>query len=193
MIRSKFKHFARAFSMLLGMLAFMAGSLAAQTTTGTIRGTVTGAGGAPIAEAQISTRNVNSGAVRNALSNDAGGYALVGLVPGTYDVTVRRIGNSPQNRRIVVQIGATQSQDFALATQAAQLETQVITATTGTETRTSEVATNVTQELISHLPTPSRNFLDLAALAPGVTVTEDRVNGSFRTVSAGGQPPSAVN
>jgi hypothetical protein len=193
MIRSKFKHFARAFSMLLGMLAFAAGSLAAQNTTGTIRGTVTGAGGAPIASAQISARNANSGAVRNALSNDAGGYALVGLVPGTYDVTVRRIGNSPQTRRIVVQIGATQSQDFALATQAAQLETQVITAATGTETRTSEVATNVTQAQISKLPTPSRNFLDLAALAPGVTVTEDRVEGSFRTVSAGGQPPSAVN
>ncbi|HMF87144.1 MAG TPA: carboxypeptidase-like regulatory domain-containing protein, partial [Gemmatimonadaceae bacterium] len=120
MIRSKFKHFARAFSTLLGMLAFAAAGLAAQTTTGTIRGTVTGAGGAPIASAQISARNVNSGAVRNALSNDAGGYALVGLVPGTYDVTVRRIGNAPQNRRIVVQIGATQSQDFALATQAAQ-------------------------------------------------------------------------
>jgi hypothetical protein len=193
MIRSKFKHFARAFSTLLGMLAFAAGSLAAQNTTGTIRGTVTGAGGAPIASAQISARNVNSGAVRNALSNDAGGYALVGLVPGTYDVTVRRIGNAPQNRRVVVQIGATQSQDFALATQAAQLETQVITAATGAETRTSEVATNVTQAQISKLPTPSRNFLDLAALAPGVTVTEDRVEGSFRTVSAGGQPPSAVN
>ena len=193
MIRSKFKHFARAFSVLLGMLAFAAASLVAQTTTGTIRGTVTGQGGAPIGSAQISARNVNSGAVRNALSNDAGGYALVGLVPGTYDVTVRRIGNAPQNRRVVVQIGATQSQDFALATQVAQLETQVITATTGTETQTSEVATNVTQAQISKLPTPSRNFLDLAALAPGVTVTEDRVNGQFRTVSAGGQPPSAVN
>src|SRR6185312_5751016 len=60
-------------------------------------------------------------------------------------------------------------------------------------TRTSEVATNVTQAQITKLPTPSRNFLDLAQLAPGVQVTEDRVNGQFRTVTAGGQPPSAVN
>jgi len=193
MNRSKFKHFARAFSVLLGMLAFAAGSLVAQNTTGTIRGAVTGEGGAPIGSVQISARNVNSGAVRNAQSNDAGAYTLVGLVPGTYDVTVRRIGSAPQNRRVVVQIGATQSQDFALATQAAQLETQVITATTGKETQTSEVATNITQAQISKLPTPSRNFLDLAALAPGVTVTEDRVSGQFRTVSAGGQPPSSVN
>ena len=79
-----------------------------------------------------------------------------------------------------------------LAQQAAQLETQVITASTGTETRTSETATNVTQAQISKLPTPSRNFLDLAQLAPGVSVTEDRVEGQFRTVSAGGQAPSSV-
>ncbi|HEY6090133.1 MAG TPA: carboxypeptidase regulatory-like domain-containing protein, partial [Gemmatimonadaceae bacterium] len=190
---SKFKHFARAFSVLLGVLAFAAANLGAQNTTGTIRGTVTGAGGAPIGSAQIVARNVSTGAVRTAQSNDNGAYALVGLPPGTYDVNVRRIGTAPQNRRVVVQIGSTNSQDFALASQAAQLETQVITAASGKETRTSETATNVTQAQISKLPTPSRNFLDLAQLAPGVTVTEDRTNGNFRTVSAGGQPPASVN
>src|SRR5438477_4557366 len=178
----------------LGLLASLLGTnSAAQTTTGTIRGTVTGSGGAPIPSAQVVARNVSTGATRNALSNDAGAYALVGLTPGTYDVNVRRIGSSPQSRTIVVQIGATQVQDFALTTQAAVLETQVVTAATGVETRTSEVATNVTQAQINKLPTPSRNFLDLAQLAPGVQVTEDRVNGQFRTVTAGGQPPSAVN
>ena len=179
---------------VLGLLASLIGTNAlAQTTTGTIRGTVTGAGGVPIVSAQIVARNVSSGATRNALSNETGAYALVGLTPGTYDVNVRRIGSSPQSRTIVVQIGATQVQDFALTTQAAVLETQVVTAASGVESRTSEVATNVTQAQINKLPTPSRNFLDLAQLAPGVQVTEDRVNGQFRTVTAGGQPPSAVN
>lgn len=179
---------------VLGLLASLIGTSAfAQNTTGIIRGTVTGPGGVPIVSAQIVARNVSTGATRNALSNDAGAYTLVGLTPGTYDVNVRRIGSAPQSRTIVVQIGATQVQDFALAAQAAQLETQVITAASGVETRTSEVATNVTQAQITKLPTPSRNFLDLAQLAPGVTVTEDRVNGNFRTVSAGGQPPSSVN
>lgn len=195
MIRSKINlhRFFRGVASLVALMFFASGGLFAQNTTGTIRGTVTGEGGAPIGSAQIVARNVSSGATRNAQSNDAGAYTLVGLVPGTYVVNVRRIGSAPQTRTIVVQIGATQSQDFALAAQAAQLETQVITAATGIETKTSEIATNVTQAQISKLPTPSRNFLDLAALAPGVTVTEDRVNGNFKTVSAGGQPPSAVN
>ena len=187
-----FTLFAGVIAVLIALVSF-AGISDAQTTTGTIRGTVTGAGGAPIGSAQVVARNVSTGATRNALSNDAGAYALVGLTPGTYDVNVRRIGSAPQSRTIVVQIGATQVQDFALASQAAVLETQVVTAATGVETRTSEVATNVTQAQINKLPTPSRNFLDLAQLAPGVQVTEDRVNGQFRTVTAGGQPPSAVN
>lgn len=188
-----FHRFFRGAASLLALVFFASANLFGQNSTGTIRGTVTGAGGAPIGSAQIVARNVSSGVTRNAQSNDAGTYTLVGLVPGTYDVNVRRIGNAPQSRTIVVQIGATQQQDFALATQAAQLETQVITATTGVETRTSESATNVTQAQISKLPTPSRNFLDLAQLQPGVTVTEDRTTTQFRTVSAGGQAPSSVN
>jgi carboxypeptidase family protein len=188
-----FNQFCRAIAFLVALISFAGTSVLAQNTTGTIRGTVTGQGGAPIASAQIAARNTSTGVTRNTQSNDAGGYTLVGLVPATYDVTVRRIGNAPQTRTIVVQIGATQVQDFALAAQATQLETQVVTASTGKETRTSESATNVTQAQISKLPTPSRNFLDLAQLAPGVTVTEDRVNGQFRTVSAGGQAPSSVN
>ena len=188
-----FTLFSRVLAILFALVSLTGTSVLAQNTSGTIRGTVTGDNGAPIASAQVVARNTSSGATRNATTNDAGVYNLVGLTPGTYDVNVRRIGSAPQTRTIVVLIGATQVQDFALASQATQLETQVVTAASGVETRTSEVATNVTQAQITKLPTPSRNFLDLAQLAPGVQVTEDRVNGQFRTVTAGGQPPSAVN
>lgn len=167
--------------------------LSAQTTTGTLKGTVTGSGGAPANGAQITARNTESGVVRNTTAHDDGSYVLPGVVPGTYEVSVRRIGASPQTRTIVIQIGAIQVQDFSLIDQPTTLQTQVVTAATGKETQTSETATNVTKEQIEKLPTPSRNFLDLAQLAPGVTVTEDRVNGQFRTVAAGGQAPSAIN
>ena len=146
-----------------------------------------------VASAQILARNVESGIQRTTLSHDQGFYVLPGLIPGTYDVTVRRIGSAPLTRRVLVQIGAIKVEDFPLAEQAAQLNEVVISAASATETRTSEVATNVTPQQISKLPTPSRNFLDLAQLSPGVTVTEDRVDGNSRTVSAGGQAPSSVN
>src|SRR4051812_47944105 len=184
----------RGVATLLALAFFAAGNLQAQTSTGTIRGTVSGEGGAALASAQIAARNTNSGVQRVTQANDAGFYVLAGLVPGNYQVTVRRIGSAPETRTVVVQIGTTQVQDFALAQQAAQLATQVVTGAAGLETKSSEVSTNVTQAQISKLPSSTRNFLDLAALAPGVIVTEDRTNSTtFKTISADGQGPSSVN
>ena len=186
--------FIRAVTLgFIGAIALLSSAAAAQTTTGTIRGTVT-SGGSAVSSAQIQLRNPATGISRGTTTREDGSYTLAGLAPATYEMTVRRIGSSPQTRRVVVQIGATQIQDFAISEQAAVLETVYVEAAAAPETRTSEVATNVTKEQIERLPTPSRNFLDLAALTPGIIVTEDRINRQeFRTLSAGGQPASAVN
>src|SRR5437763_14081132 len=100
----------------------------AQTTTGTVRGTVTGQNGAPLANAQIGARNVESGVPRGATSREDGTYVLPRLQPGTYDFTIRRIGYTPTMRRVVVQIGTTQIQDFNLKAQAITLGTVAVTA-----------------------------------------------------------------
>ncbi len=180
-----------ATSLLLAVT--LAGRLAAQTTTGTIRGTITGAEGRPVSGAEIVAKNAASGVQRSTTSRDDGFYSLPGLAPATYDFTVRRIGSGAQTRRVVVQIGATQIQNFSLEERAVEIAELVVTAAPAPETRTSEVATNITPAQIEKLPTPSRNFLDLAALTPGITVTEDRLNGTTRTFSAGGQSANSVN
>jgi carboxypeptidase family protein/TonB-dependent receptor-like protein len=177
-----------------GMLASFAQDARAQTTTGTIRGVITAEDGVtPVADAQIIARNPATGVQRGTVSRADGSYTLVGLPPATYELTVRRIGSEARTRTVVVQIGATTIRDFALNPAVAQLATVAVTAAPIIETRTSEVATNVTEAQIEKLPTASRNFLDLAALSPGVTVSEDRVNGQFRTFSAGGQSANSVN
>ncbi|MEO8909761.1 MAG: carboxypeptidase regulatory-like domain-containing protein [Gemmatimonadaceae bacterium] len=196
MIRSNINlyRFIRGAASLLALVFLANGNLFAQNSTATIRGTVSGENGAPIGSAQIIATNTNSGVQRVAQSNDAGFYTLAGLVPGSYTLAIRRIGSAPQTRTVVAQIGTTQVQDFSLTTQAAQLATQVITGSAGIETKSSEVSTNVTQAQIAKLPTSTRNFLDLAALSPGVIVTEDRTNSTtFKTVSADGQSASSVN
>lgn len=169
-------------------------SLGAQTTTGTIRGMITGADGKGVSGVEVVVKNTGTGVERSTTSRVDGAYVLPGLVPAVYDMTVRRIGSTPQTRRVVVQIGATQIQDFSLEARAVTLQEIAVTAAPATaETRTSEVATNITAAQIAKLPTPSRNFLDLAALTPGITVTEDRTGGVSRTFSAGGQPANNVN
>jgi len=178
---------------ITGMLAAFAHTAQAQTTTGTIRGTITSEDGRPVADAQVIARNPATGVQRATVTRADGSYTLVGLPPATYELLVRRIGSEARSRTVVVQIGATTIRDFALTPAITQLATVAVTAAPIVETRTSEVATNVTEAQIQKLPTASRNFLDLAALSPGVTVTEDRVNGQFRTFSAGGQTANSVN
>ena len=87
---------------------------------------------------------------------------LPGLVPATYDLAVRKIGFAPQRRQIIVQIGATQQVDVSLQAGAVELQAVTVEATPQVEIHTSEVATNVTPQQVQQLPTPSRNFLDLA-------------------------------
>jgi hypothetical protein len=176
------------------LLAAFAASAGAQTSTGSIRGEVLDENGSPIAGADIRARNTATGVERSTRSNERGGYALPGLTPAEYDLSVRRIGNRPQASRVQVGIGQTLTLNFTLATSAVEVADIQVTTTPVLETRTSEVATNVTTDQIEKLPTPSRNFLDLAALAPGVTASEDRLSGlGFRTITAGGQSANAVN
>src|SRR5689334_13670470 len=75
---------------------FVATPGAAQNTTGTIRGAVTGTNGAAVSDAQIAARNVETGVSRGTTSHADGSYVLAGLVPGTYDLSVRRIGTTSQ-------------------------------------------------------------------------------------------------
>src|SRR5262249_43889417 len=170
-------------------------SLSAQTTTGTVRGFVKDQNGASVADAAVQARDTGTGVVRSATTRADGSYVLPGLPPTSYELSIRQIGFGPQRRMVTVQVGATMSADFTLQAGAVELQAVSVEAAPAVEMRTSEVATNVTQQQIQQLPTNSRNFLDLAQLAPGVTVTEDRINSGagFRTFSAGAQGANQVN
>ena len=188
---------SRSFGTTLVALGFalcVAAPASGQTATGTIRGFVSDQNGAALSNVQVIARNVESGVQRGTTTHEGGFYVLPGLTPATYEMTVRRIGMTAQTRRVIVRIGATSLQNFSLTQAAQQVAGVQILGTPGIETRTSEVATNVTQTQMNSLPTSSRNFLELAALAPGITVSEDRVNSTnFRTIQANGQSPNAIN
>ncbi len=187
----------RAFLVLLlgGVLAVsLVRNAAAQTSTGSIRGYVTDSSGTAIAGARVTAVNNQTAAQREVTTQSNGFYAILGLVPAEYEVTARQIGMAPQKLKVRVLIGEVFPLDLKLAASAIQIEGVAVVAAVGVEMRTSEVATNVTQQQMERLPTASRNFLDLAALAPGVTVSEDRVNGiGFRSFQGGGASPNQSN
>ena len=186
----------RVFFVLLlgGVLAVsLARNASAQTSTGSIRGYVTDSSGTPIAGARVTAVNSQTAAQREATSQSNGFYAMLGLVPAEYEVTARQIGMAPQKLRVRVLIGEVYPLDFKLAASAIQIEAVTVVAAAGGETRTSEVATNVTQQQINNLPTASRNFLDLAVLAPGTTLQNDRLDGTARAFAAGAQAADQTN
>ena len=86
----------------------------AQTSTGAVRGYVTGPAGQPIAEAQVVARLAATNETRGSTTNAAGFYYLPGLRPGSYEITVRRIGFEPTGR-VVLTPGRTDSNDYEYA------------------------------------------------------------------------------
>src|SRR3989442_14400040 len=102
-------------------------------------------------------------------------------------MTVRRIGSPHRASRLDVGVGQSLSLDFNLAASAVELTSVQVVATAAVEMRTSEVATNVTQQQVNNLPSSSRNFLDLASLPPGTSIENDRLNGVARRLSSGSQ------
>lgn len=179
----------------LAVLALLpAARASAQTNTGAIRGYVRGADGVPVPDATVTAIDSVTSITRNALTNAQGFYSLNALRPANYTVSARRIGFEPVTKRILLQVGQVLSNDFSMTASAQQLAAVTVTGQSAAiETRSTEAATNVSQAQINQLPTPSRNILDLAILAPGVQVTPDRVDGTSKSFSAGALPASQVN
>jgi hypothetical protein len=180
-------------ALTLAMISLGIAPLGAQTYTSNLRGYVRSATGAAVADAQIITRDVETNQRRGTTTNATGYYYIGGLRPGQYEVTLRRIGFEPQSRPIRLAIGQTHDLDFTAGETTVQLSAVEVraTAAAGVESRTSEIGTNVSREQIENLPSPERNFLDIARLAPGMTATA--VNDQNKVIASGGQPAEAVN
>ncbi|MBI0475501.1 TonB-dependent receptor [Sphingomonas sp. MA1305] len=179
--------------------ALVIGTPAFAQATSTLRGHIEGAA----AGTTVVITDLTTGQVINGRTNATGDYTIPGIRPSTYRVDVA--GQRPE--QVVVPVGQTITLD--IGTPAANAEAAAATSTTTSadagngsgsdivvtgrrtqEVRTAEVATNVSQQQIESLPQSDRNFLNFAALAPGVAVTPGRSN---RQVQAGGVSADNVN
>ncbi len=181
-------------ALLLAAALCFAPAAAAQNTTSSIRGVVRDENG-PIAGAKVVAVDAASGFFQEATSGADGSFALQGLRPATYDVTVSSEAYGPQSRSVQVLLGQDVEADFVLSVNAMFTEEVVVIGEATqllVDTRSPEVATNVTTQQIEQLPQNSRNFLSFAALAPGVRFTEneDEQGKSFRS---GGAEARQVN
>lgn len=157
----------------LTMSATITAPAAAQLTTSTIRGTVS-SGAKVLPGTVVTATNVDTNASVHATSGADGTYVLTGLSPGTYDIGTGD-AKGADKQRVIVGVGETASLDLDTAHVDAKIPGEiVVTGRRLTETKTSEVASNISRQQIENLPQGNRNFLDFAALAPGIRILHDQ-------------------
>ena len=164
-------------SLVAAALASSASSLVAQgVTTGSMAGRVTAQqGGAGIASARVRAVHQPSGTAYQALTRSDGRYTIPGMrVGGPYSVTASTIGYAPKTEQnVTVQLGVTTEVTFVVSTAAVQLAAVSVTAETGGVMSSSRngAATTVSRDVLSSLPTISRNISDVTRLTPQASGT----------------------
>ena len=146
----------------------------AQSTSATIRGQVS-ADSTPAAGATVTARNLNTGLTRTVQADAQGNYSLAGLPPGSYQIDVTANGQT-NSQTATVQVGQTATLNLGVggvaetgaAGEAQTLDTVKVQGQMMVETKTSEIATYVTQQQMEVLPQASRNFLAFADTVPGM-------------------------
>ena len=174
---------------LASCLAMVTPHVMAQSTSATLRGVAT-------ADATVTVTNVDTGLTRSAKAAN-GSYSIGGLPPGTYRIDVNA-GGQTSSRAVTLAVGQTATLNLqdappvsAPSGDATTLDTVKVTAPMLVETKTSEVATYVSNKQIEALPQGTRNFLAFADTVPGMQFTSDG-NGNTR-LRSGGQSANNIN
>lgn len=172
---------ARGISAAALAAALTVAAPAMAQTTSSLRGHVDGAA----AGTTITITDNNTGQKVTATTDANGNYFVPGLRPSTYNVEAP----GADAATVVVPVGQTVVYDIAAPVDAANKI--VVTGARGrNEVRTATITTNVSQAQIENLPQSDRNFLNFAALAPGVTVSAP---GSNRQIQAGATSSDNTN
>jgi hypothetical protein len=171
MIRNHKRFTLPLIAVVIGTL--MAVTAGAQSTTATIRGRVLNPSGTPVAGAEINAVDAQTGFVKTVTSRPDGTYTLEGLRPASYNIVVAAPGFEPSSQDVTVLLGQNVDMNVQMSTTAVLRESITVVGNQAIETRTSEIATNVTTQQIENLPQDDRNFLNFAAMAPGIRLSAD--------------------
>jgi hypothetical protein len=146
----------------------------------TIKGFVTDPSGAPVPSAAVQTKNVETGAVRNSSTDDAGRYLVVSLPVGEYEVRVTKSGFQDAVRSGFASSLEKATGDVSLQVTAVKSEVKVTGDATIVSTTTKDISGLVGEQQVKDLPLNGRSF-DLLVTLNAVVVN---ING-MTTVGTG--------
>lgn len=172
--------------LALAAALVMAAPAFAAESDATLQGRVSAAPAGTV----VTATDANTGAKATATVRADGRYVIVGLRPGTYTVTFRAPDGTTRTEQAVLPVGQTIEVDADLATAEAPVQEVTVVASRRNNPRQSEVSTSISRAQIENLPQNGRNFLNFAALAPGVSVSNDPERKTFQ---AGATSANQVN
>ena len=141
----------------------------AQQTSGNVTGRVLDQQGAAVPGVSVTAKNPQTGFSRVEISDASGLYRLNALPVGIYEVTAELAGFTTVSKKdIEVNVGQTQSVDFALRVASVAETVNVTGASPLIEISSSSVGQVVDPKRIESLPLNGRQFANLAATVPGV-------------------------
>ncbi len=149
---------------------------------GDLKGRVADASGATVAGATVQLTDMNTGVRQNATTSSAGTYDFPNLVSSVYVVRVKADGfNFYERSGVTVTTGQTVGLDLVLPVGDLREVVQVSADAPPLQTGTSDIQTTIPGRTVVALPLNSRNFIQLAQLAPGVELPSGtllpRING----------------
>jgi len=142
-------------------------TLSQTQSSGRIAGTVKDVQGGFIPGAEVVVENNATGDKRTATTDETGSYALPLLPPGAWVVTIATRGFATARfTNVGVSLGETTAVDATLP-----LAGTVNDTAPPVRSDSAEIGLALEARALSNLPLPTRNFLQLLTLAPGVTAS----------------------
>lgn len=168
------------------ILSFVLAARALAQTTAGLNGTVTDSSGAVVPDVRVTLTSAETGARREALTNEAGLYQFPLLQPGVYSLSVQKQGfKQVTEEGFQLQLNQVARIDFTLSPGAVSDTIDVKAVAPLLEASTSSVGQVIETKAVSDLPLNGRNFAQLAILGPGVTGVGYSASG---TIGSGTRP-----
>jgi len=144
-----------------------------------IQGTVSDTSGGAIPGAAIRAKNLETGAERNLVTDDAGHYDAAGLPVGRYELRAEKTGfRSEVKTGISIVVGQRETVDLVLQVGDVRQTVRVEAAPTVVAVTTEDVSGLVGERQVKELPLNGRSYDQLITLNPGVVnYTSQRAGG----------------
>src|SRR6202162_1984458 len=160
---------------LFTSMALFSTGLSAHVIGATVSGLVVDASGAAAPNVQVSIKNLATGLITSAITNDGGFYVAPNLPAGNYEFTASAAGFATEvHNQLTLTVGAEVVLNLTLKLSSTSQTVTVSAEAPSVDLANSTLGGVTDARTIEEIPLNGRSWTDLAALEPGVHFVQDQ-------------------